>query len=165
MIRKLLDSFRHAFAGLRYCIVRERNFRIHICVATAVLAFAVLYGALRWEYAVIFLAIGLVMAMELLNTAIERTVDLITKEKRPQAKAAKDSAAGMVLISAAMALALAGAVFSDPERWEILWNKVGNHLWLYLGGFAAWACLAWIFVFYFPFGKRGRSKTDVDINL
>lgn len=158
MIRKLLESFRHAFAGLGYCMVQERNFRIHICAATAVLVFSALYGAAKWEYAVILLAVCLVMAMELLNTAIERTVDLITEEERPQAKAAKDSAAGMVLICAAGALALAGVIFSDPERWGIFWNKVGNHPWLYLGGFAAWACLAWIFVFYFPFRKKREEQ-------
>lgn len=164
-IRSLLQSLRHAWDGLKYCAVRERNFRIHLCASASVLMLAALYGASRWEYAAIILAVSLVMAMELLNTAIERTVDLITEEKKPQARAAKDTAAGMVLLAAAGSVALAGVIFSDAGRWELFFNRVGSNPWPYLGGLAVWGLLAWIFVFYFPSGKRGRSKTDVDTDL
>lgn len=66
-----------------------------------------------------FILFGLVMALELVNTAVESVVDLVTKERQPLAKIAKDTAAGAVLIAAIMA-AIAGLIIFVPKLLQII---------------------------------------------
>ena len=76
-------------------------------------------GISALEWCVCFILLGLILSLELVNTAVEAVVDLVTEEKKPLAKIAKDTAAGAVLIAAIMAAA-AGLVIFIPKVWEIL---------------------------------------------
>jgi len=104
----LLISFKYAWAGVRYAFITQRNFRIHTIIGTVAISLGVWLGIQLVELAVIALTIGLVLALELLNTALESVVDLTVKNSYHElAKIAKDCAAAAVLISALTALFVA----------------------------------------------------------
>ena len=94
----LYKSFGYAFEGIFAVIKKERNMKIHCCVMILVLIAGIILQIPLWKWCVCFCLFGLVMALELVNTAVEAVVDLVTKEYKPLAKLAKDAAAGAVLI-------------------------------------------------------------------
>jgi diacylglycerol kinase (ATP) len=111
----LLVSFQYAGAGLRYAFLTQRNFRIHVGIATFALSTALWLALPPVELAVIGLTNGLVLTMELLNTALEAVVDLTVQQNYHElAKIAKDCAAGAVLISAFAAIIVAGFLLIAP---------------------------------------------------
>ena len=114
---KLLKSFAYALRGIITCLRLERNFRIHITAVVTVLIFAHLYQLPLTQYPPILLVMALVLGLEAVNTALEQTVDLVTKEQSLQARIAKDVSAAAVFIAALGAVAIAVVTFSDPERW------------------------------------------------
>lgn len=107
----LLISFRYAWAGVSYAFQTQRNFRIHVVVGSLAIGLGIFLQLQAVEMAVIGLTIGAVLAMELLNTAIESVVDLTVKQSYHElAKIAKDCAAAAVLISSLAAIAVAGTL-------------------------------------------------------
>jgi diacylglycerol kinase len=96
----LLRSFGVAFEGVSYLIRTQRSARIELVIGVAVVAVASWLGISTVEWAILALAIALVLALEALNTAIELAVTLASPERHPLAKAAKDVSAAMVLIAA-----------------------------------------------------------------
>ncbi len=109
----IVDSFRHAFDGIMIG-VEERNMKIHFGFALLVIIFGLLLKISVTEWCFCFVLFGLIMGLELVNTAIEAVVDLVTEEYRPLAKRAKDTAAGAVLIAAIMA-AITGLIIFIPR--------------------------------------------------
>jgi len=108
----LPDSFKYAFTGILETLKKERNFKIHVCVAVCALVLSILLKISVLEFVCILISIALVLSAELINTAIEAAVDLIVGERlHPLAKAAKDAAAGAVLITAINAVAVGAAIF------------------------------------------------------
>ncbi len=85
--------------------------RFHLCAAVVVLGAAVLVGVAPLELAVLLVTITLVLTAELFNTAVETIVDLVSPERHPLAKIAKDVAAGTVLVSAGGAVLVGLAIF------------------------------------------------------
>ncbi|MDZ7958375.1 MAG: diacylglycerol kinase family protein [Aulosira sp. DedQUE10] len=105
----LFISFKYAWAGISYSFQTQRNFRIHVGVGVVAIALSVVLNLSAVEIAVIGITSGLVLALELLNTAIESLVDLTVKQTYHElAKIAKDCAAGAVLVSALVAVLVAG---------------------------------------------------------
>jgi diacylglycerol kinase len=106
-----LQSFSFAGQGVWHVVRTQRNMRVHLAAAlAAIVAGAILrIGAADW--AAVLAVIGLVLTAETLNTVVEALVDLCTDEYHPLAKAAKDMAAGAVLIASAAAVGVAVAVF------------------------------------------------------
>ena len=98
---KLLHSFFHAGRGIKYCFSKEQNFRIHILVMVAVIAAGVYFSISTTEWIFVFVCCTMMLAMEMLNTALERMCDLITEDIHPLIKCIKDVSAGAVLICAA----------------------------------------------------------------
>lgn len=107
ILRKLLDSFNYAVAGVIYAIRTQRNMRIHFFAALLVLGLAIYLRLTSRELLIISFAITLVIMAELFNTAIEAVVDLCVQEFSPLARAAKNVAAGAVLITALNSLVVA----------------------------------------------------------
>ena len=99
----LYKSFGYAFEGIFAGIRKERNMKIHCAAAVLVVIAGAVLGISTTEWCICFLLFGLIMSLELVNTAVEAVVDLVTEEKKPLAKLAKDTAAGAVLIAAIMA--------------------------------------------------------------
>lgn len=111
-LRKRLKSFRYAGRGL-LLLTREPNARIHLVAATLVVATGLALGIRAADWAILTLCIGLVLAAEGLNTALERLVDLASPDWHPLARDAKDLAAGAVLITA-VAAAIVGLLIFAP---------------------------------------------------
>ncbi|KAF0825600.1 diacylglycerol kinase family protein [Cytobacillus firmus] len=107
----VLNSFVFAFSGIRTALWNERNLQIHLAVSLAVMFFGIYFGISRLEWMIILLAIGGMFSLELLNTAIERAVDLSTEDYHPLAKQAKDIAAGAVLVFAIISVIIGGVIF------------------------------------------------------
>lgn len=121
MIRKedvysLVRSFRYAFHGIAYCIVNERNMRIHLSAVVLVSFFAYYYRLERLELALLVLCCGLVISAEAINTAIEALVNLGSPAYHPYARIAKDVAAGGVAVAAIAAAVVGGILFLHPQR-------------------------------------------------
>ncbi len=98
--KKFIDSFKYAIEGILTGIKEERNLKIHITIMILVIIFGFIFKISRIEWIICILLFGLVISAELINTSIENVVDLITMEKHPKAKIAKDVSAGAVLIIA-----------------------------------------------------------------
>lgn len=111
----LFISFKYAWAGVSYAFRTQRNFRIHLVIGAVAISLGFGLNLSALELAVISLTIALVLALELLNTAIESVVDLTVKQSYHElAKIAKDCAAGAVLISALAAVMVAGTLLLPP---------------------------------------------------
>lgn len=113
MKRSIIDSFNYAVSGIILSIKTERNMLIHYIVAIGVLLVSLFFNFTRIEFLILLFAVTLVIVMELINTAIEKTVDLVTEEFHPLARLAKDIAAGAVLIAAINAFLVGYLLFFD----------------------------------------------------
>jgi len=101
----LAAAFGYALAGLAAAWRNERNLRIHAAIAALVVVGGILVHLPLVGWAVVALAMGLVLVAELLNTALEAVVDLVSPEQHRLAKLAKDCAAAAVLVAALAAVA------------------------------------------------------------
>lgn len=120
----LQKSFHYAWMGLVYTFRTQRNFRIQLVVATVALGLGILFRVSLVEMAIVSLTCGLVMALELLNTALEAVVDLtVGQDYHVLAKIAKDCAAGAVLVTALVSVLVAGLLLLPPGwQWiRTLW--------------------------------------------
>ncbi len=115
----LRKSFGFAIEGIINTIRHERNMQIHCFMAACVIVAGILFNISLTEWFVCFMLFALVMSLELVNTAMEAAVDLVTEEKRPLAKKAKDAAAGAVLIAAIFA-AMIGLMIFVPKLFVFL---------------------------------------------
>ncbi|MFY4774887.1 diacylglycerol kinase family protein [Metabacillus sp. RGM 3146] len=109
--KRFVHSFRHAADGIRLTFKKERNFQIHCLLSVLTIAAGFYFDLTKMEWMVVLLLIGGMLSLELMNTAIERTVDLVTSEYKPLAKAAKDTAAGAVFLFAILAFILGIMIF------------------------------------------------------
>jgi diacylglycerol kinase (ATP) len=108
----LIESFNYALEGIIHVLRTQRNMRIHFAAAFLVLVGAVALGVSRVELIALLLSIAFVLVAEMVNTAIEGAVDVSTTSFDPNAKLAKDIAAGAVLIATVNAVAVGYLVFA-----------------------------------------------------
>lgn len=108
---KLNYSFKYAFEGIITTIKEERNMFIHFLIAIIVVITGIYVRLSLNEWLICLLLFALVFSLELINTAIENTVDLVTTKKNKKAKLAKDAAAGAVLIAAIFASIIGIIIF------------------------------------------------------
>lgn len=127
--RSPLTPLRWAWEGICTAVRTERNMRVHVAVASAVLVPFLVAPFPPPEFWRIVTAVALVVGFELANTAIERAVDLAMPRRHPLAKAAKDAAAGAVLAVAAYAVLCGLLVFGPP-----LWHWATHGAWPYRDG-------------------------------
>lgn len=114
-----LSSFRLAILGILTAIKQERNVKIHLVITILVIVLGLLNDLAKQEWMFIAVCIGLVISLELINTAIERVVDLVTSEYHPLAKEAKDIAAGAVFVAAILSIVIGGIIFI-PKIWSAI---------------------------------------------
>ncbi len=108
----IIESFNFAIEGVIHVLRTQRNMRLHFAIAVAVLAVAVAVKVSREELIALLLSITFVLVAEMINTAIEGTIDAATTSFDPMAKLAKDIAAGAVLIASVNAVAVGYLVFA-----------------------------------------------------
>ncbi|MEF9951683.1 MAG: diacylglycerol kinase [Clostridium sp.] len=115
-IKKTVDSFNYAIEGIIYAVRTQRNMKIHLIAASLILIFSLFFDFSKVEMLILFLTITLVVVLELINTAIEATIDVTANYYHPLAKIAKNVAAGAVLISAINAMAIGYLLFFDKLK-------------------------------------------------
>ncbi len=116
----LLKAFKCAFDGVRHAVTTQRNFKIHLSVAFIAILLSFIFKLNLTEVAIVVVCIFSVFALELINTAIESIVDLVSPEWNELAKHAKDCAAGAVLIVSIMSVIIAFIIFLPKVI--ILWT-------------------------------------------
>ncbi len=107
------SAFHYAFAGILYAARTQRNMRIHLFAAALVLAATLVLHLQRIYVIALVITVGVILALELMNTAIEAVVDLMTVAHHPLAKIAKDCAAGAVLVAAFAAVVVGYLAFYE----------------------------------------------------
>lgn len=155
-IRGLGKSFSFAVRGFGYCIKNERNMRIHLVLTLLVGLFCYFYKATQAECLAVFICVGFVMSSEMINTSIEALVNLESPSYNNLAKIAKDVAAGAVLVSALVAMIIAGVVFLQFERLLLAFVAIWSSIWG-VAVFAVLLILGGIFVFRGPFVKGEKN--------
>jgi len=115
--RNIFESFRFAFSGLWYALRTQRNTRIHLTIAAAVVALGIYLELSFLHWAVLTLTIGFVLVSEMLNTVAETLVDLVSPGYHPLAKVIKDVTAGAVLLAALVSVVV-GLLLLGPPLWE-----------------------------------------------
>ena len=111
-------SFGNAFEGIWAGISKESKMGSEWLAVIRVTAAGTFFGLSAAEWCICLLLFGMVISLELVNTAVEAVVDLVTEEKKPLAKIAKDTAAGAVLFTAVMAVVI-GCIIFIPHLLEL----------------------------------------------
>lgn len=111
MFKKRLDSFKYAFAGIALLFKTQANARIHLLAALLVALLGCFLEISRLEWAILLLTIGIVVAAEGFNTALEFLTDLVSPDHHELAGKTKDVAAGSVLLCALAAIAVGICIF------------------------------------------------------
>lgn len=117
-LRARVASHGYAWAGLAYTLRTQPNFAVELALGTLAV------GAALWLHAglvPVLLCCGLVLSLEVLNTALEALTDLVSPEWHPLAKVAKDAAAGAVLVASLFSLLVGLAVLGPP-----LWARLAS---------------------------------------
>lgn len=112
--KKLINSFKYAIEGIISSFKTERNMKIHVLAMIVVIALGLFFKLNKVEWCFIIIAIASVISAELFNTAIETVVDMVSPERNPKAKLAKDIAAGAVLV-VAIGAAIIGFIIFGPK--------------------------------------------------
>ena len=118
-IKKFVNSFTYPIKGLWYAYKNEQNLAVDVGIALIVIILGFLLNINAVEWALLMLTIGLVISCELINTAIEAVVDLVTEDYHPLAKVAKDTAASAVFIFAIVAI-IVGLIIFLPKIINLL---------------------------------------------
>ncbi len=112
--KKLINSFKYAFTGIFSALKTERNLKIHISIATLVIIFGIILKISKIEWLICLICIMTVISSELINTAIETTVDIAMPNKNELAKRAKDIGAASVIVLATIS-AIIGLIIFVPK--------------------------------------------------
>lgn len=110
-MKRLISSFNYAVEGVIYALSTEKNMKIHFGIALIILIFSLFMGLTKIELMVLLLTMSSVIIAEMINTAVEATIDIYTKEFHPLAKIAKNVAAGAVLVAALNSIIIAYLLF------------------------------------------------------
>jgi len=116
---KFKSSLKCAIRGLKYVLRNERNFRIELIVAIFVIFSSIIFRIKNWEFIVVIFLITWVLVTELMNTLVERVVDILEPRVHPFARLIKDIMAGVVLTSAIMSF-LVGLFIFLPHIYNLL---------------------------------------------
>lgn len=118
-MRKLIKSFTYAFEGIVHAFRREQNFQIHTLSSVMVILLGAFLEITKIDWIILFMLIGGMLCLELINTAIERVVDLVSPDFHPLAKAAKDTSAGAVFVFAITSI-IVGLFIFCPYIYDLL---------------------------------------------
>lgn len=129
-LKKFIKGFKYAGEGVVNTIITERNMRVHIvCMIYmySILALTDWFTLTRGDWALIFIANAIVLSGELVNTALESVVNLVSPDYHPLAKKAKDAAAGAVLVGAIFAVCVGLCVLFQKDAFIAMFNYFKTH--------------------------------------
>ena len=109
--KRFYKSFSYSIQGLKYAYKYEQSMLIHVIATIAVIAANIFFHVTGMEWLISLMAIGMVLAAELINTAIEAVVDMVTLEIHPLAKIAKDCGSAATFVLAIMAAAIGFVIY------------------------------------------------------
>lgn len=118
-LKKRLQSFRHAFAGIRNILVYEHNFRIHLVAAVLAIILGIVLHISLWKWAVLSIVIFLVLIAEIFNSAMEKLADEVSPDYNEKIKKVKDYCAAAVLLVSILAI-IVGLIIFLPEIIKLL---------------------------------------------
>lgn len=156
-LKRFAKGFGYAFSGIIASVKSERNLRFHLCAAFYVILFMSFYELTKCEKAVIFVAIGSVIGFELLNTAVERCVDLLSPKYHPIAKKAKDAAAGAVLCLTFFVVAVGIVFFWDLKVFDEIFRFFSGNI-IALIGLIISAVIWFFFIFLVKTDKKNVKR-------
>lgn len=107
-------AFSCAFSGILYALRTQRNFKIHAAFALAAVGLGFLLAIPAWSWLAVVVCIAAVFALEVMNTAVEAVVDMVSPQWNELAMRAKDCAAGSVYVAALGSLVVAAIVYIPP---------------------------------------------------
>lgn len=113
-MKKWLQGLKCAIKGIKESIISQLNMKIHIIIMLLVIIAGIFFQISQTEWFICIILFGLVIGMEVMNTAVEAVVDRVTMEKDDMARRAKDAAAGAVLV-VAIASAVIGLWIFVPK--------------------------------------------------
>lgn len=111
---KVARSFSFACCGIKTCFIKEINFKIHLCFTAIAVLLGICLHIAAIEWLIILMCIGLVLSLEMINTALEHLCNIVSNDYHAGIKIIKDISAGAVLISAFIT-AICGAVIFIPK--------------------------------------------------
>lgn len=117
--KRLRNSFKYAFDGFGSAFHSERNMVIHVLMMLLVIIFGIILKIDLLKWIICLILFGLVISAELINTSIEKVIDIVCPNYDPRAKVAKDTAAAAVLILA-MVAAIVGLIIFIPKITEVI---------------------------------------------
>lgn len=132
-MKGLLKSFVYAGNGILWCLKNERNMRAHFSLCVYMYAYLLVYDFFvltKTEWAIILLCNALVFSLEIVNTAIEKAVDLATEKQNPLAKISKDAAAGAVLVSAIFSVIVGIVILFQPDAFSAMTEYYRERIYL-----------------------------------
>ena len=135
-MKALAKSFVFAGRGFLYCLHHERNMRIHLAFTLYMYSFLLFFDFFTLEsheFALLFIANALVMMAELLNTAIENTINLLENKYNKMAKVAKDTAAAGVLVGAVFSVLIGAVLLWQPEAFQKMLDYYTQHIGMLAG--------------------------------
>lgn len=106
-MRKFIEGFKVAFSGILFCFRGERNFRIQFASALLVVIAGICFGIAQWQWVAILLCCAIVLALEMINTSIEKLADAVDGKFNERIKVVKDIAAGAVLVASIFCFVIA----------------------------------------------------------
>ena len=162
-MKDLLKSFVYAFRGIFYCVCNERNMRIHLCFTAYMFGFLTVHDFFevsKGQLAVLIGLCALVMALEAVNTAVEKAIDLETKEINELARVSKDAAAGAVLIAAIGSVAAGIVILNQPEAFARMSEYYRENIPVLIGFIVSFIA-SLVFVFAGPKGIKNFFKNHV----
>lgn len=148
--RRFVRSFGYAGSGFFQAVCLGRNLRFILCAGLTAIIWGLICQLNAAKWALLVLTVGTVVSAELLNTAIEAAVDLVTLEWHPLAKRAKDVAAAAVLVICITSLGAGLAIFGDQQSRGLILHHMQRYWYAWLSGFAIMAA--------FTFKESGADK-------
>jgi diacylglycerol kinase (ATP) len=148
-----MNSFKYAFRGIYDTIKTERNMRVHLCFTFYVIIAGFVTNLSGPEWAAILICIGVVNALECLNTALESLCDTVHPENSEGIRNAKDASAGAVLYAAIASIFVGGAIFFNTEKFGMARNYFINDTFL-----AILTVLTLIPLCFFVKGRKRDNK-------
>ena len=122
-----MKSFVYAFHGIFETIRTQRNMRVHLCFAFYVIIAGFVTHISAYEWTAVLICMGLVMALECLNTSLESLCDTLHPEKSEGIRMTKDAAAGAVLCTAIASAIVGGIVFFNEQKLTAALEYFKNH--------------------------------------
>jgi diacylglycerol kinase len=121
-VNRFYDSIKYSLEGLKYAYTHEQSLLLHIFLSIVAITCGILFKITGTQWILLFIMMTVIIVAELINTAIEAVVDMITEEYNPLAKVAKDCGAAAAFVASVLAISVGAYVFV-PQIIEMIFKR------------------------------------------